>query len=126
MIHHNMKKIMRVNKFTILLVVSLLLTLVMSKPASSLVMVEYRLPLSIQYGINARPQSIIVKSSHIFFTEIGASRIGFIDATVSPHILYELILPTDNVSAPLSLGVLRMIQSPFGTLFGLLISQQTG
>ena len=126
MIHHNMKKIVRVNKFTILLVVSLLLTLVMSRPASSLVMVEYKLPLSIQYGINARPQSIIVKhSNQIFFTEIGASRIGFLDATVSPHKLYEYILPNDAVlGAPQPWG-LRMIPQVL-TLSGLQTSQQTG
>ena len=127
MIHRNMKRIMRANKFTILLVVSLLLTLVMSKPASSLVMVEYRLPLSIQYGVNARPQSIVVRGGHIFFTEIPLQELGLLTQpfllTCCTNSSCKPIMST----ARLNLGVLRMIQNLclVAQNFGLLISLQT-
>jgi virginiamycin B lyase len=82
------------NKFTVLVIASLLLTLAMSRPANSLVMVEYKLPLTL-YGLESRPRDIIAQSQAIIFTEDFAGRIGVIDTTVSPHVITEYILPSD-------------------------------
>ena len=95
MIHKRLIRRKYANKFTVLLIASLLLTLLMSKPASSLVMVEYSLPLTL-YGLESRPRDIIVKSPvAIFFTEDFGGRIGWIDRSVSPHLIREFILPSD-------------------------------
>ena len=85
------------NKFTILLVASILLTLLMSKPASSLLMVEYRLPLAAG-GVDARPRDIAIVSGNVVFTEQAGARIGSIPlpASIDPTIT-EAILPPDPI-----------------------------
>jgi streptogramin lyase len=89
------------NKFVLLVVLSLIMTMYMSKPASSLIMVEYKLG-NISYGIDSRPRDITVGGPPdseggypwIAFTEQFPGRIGVIDrSSGAGDVITELLLP---------------------------------
>ena len=93
------------DKFIILLVISLLFTMYTSRPASSLIMIEYKLG-NVAYGIETRPRDITLGYADtaprsgfrwIAFTEQFPGRIGIIDRSGSAgqglNVITELLLP---------------------------------